>query len=197
MRWPFYSMITLTLLFAVSGVARGALVMNEDLGNQTILTDVLTTETSLDYTLDLGPDPSSGQPMIVRVISNVIYDSGNVRNIFDYQVINASGDDIISIAFFGEEWIGGYSFDSNPWSTSVTSRFIEFYDGDILSGSDDLLRTGTNLLTSWAVGSADFYLSDRIESVHVGVLKPTTVPEPATLGLLMLGAAGLLKGRRR
>ena len=185
---------------ASAGPAYGGLAMSEDLGSQTIFNDVLTTETSLDYTLVLTTDASSGQPLTLRVITNTFIDIDTGLRIFDYAVFNESDMDVLAsespgIYFYGEQWVGGSGV-YEEWKTGVTDTSIYFYHNAIYGWGDDELMAGSSLTDSWGVGSARFYMQE-LEWVDVGVLKPTTVPEPATMGLLMLGAVGLLKGRRR
>ena len=187
--------IAFVALLAVIGQASGGLVMNETLGSQTILNDVLTTEMSLDYTLELGAPNGS-----LHVRSQTYIDPGdsNVR-FYDYLITNVSGCVVYSLTFYGEQFLGGEALYSTwPWTINTTSQYVHFYDNDILSSNTTHhFSTGSSLTDSWGIGFMEFDVQDIAQPVRVGVLKPTTVPEPATLGLLVCcGAFGLLKRRR-
>ena len=180
--------IALVAGLSVTVPASGGLVMNEDLGSQTILNDVLTTETSLDYTLDLG-----GPFGMLRVRSAVEYNPVLDRNTFDYVVFNESGAKIHHLAFYGEQWVSGLSWSGN-WAVAPSNGWVDFYDWEMFAGNNDEFILGSTLTNSWGIGSARFYL-DELQWVDVGVLKPTTVPEPATLSLLALGGLAIVRRR--
>jgi hypothetical protein len=86
----------------------------------------------------------------------------------------------------------------NPDAADIGS--IEFFaDGSSL-GSFDLDDTGQNFFRVVASGGDSFDELSFVTSVDVVDLKQPrvgAVPEPATLGVLALGALGLFKARRR
>lgn len=114
----------------------------------------------------------------------------------DFDLGQTSADDLIvtgTVAYTGTQSVN-LSLVGNPTSLAATDTLIEAGGetgaADVVFASDGL-TTETITLSNGAM--YDLTLSDP---AYTEVLTATAVPEPATLGLMIMGATGLLARRR-
>jgi len=124
-------------------------------------------------------------------------DSGNTRG-FNFDGPNLAGGAITMYADSG--FVGGPFTANDPYI--FTFNAAPFSIGDTVSfsgGTISMIRAEAGL-DVFASGSYEVFLNDgnydRIASGY-GVASTYAVPEPSSLGLLALGAGGLLVRRRR
>ena len=113
-------------------------------------------------------------------------DAINSGFMFDDAAVSATGDEL---------WMGGAApnvYSADAWRLDMRGDF-NAVSGYIVNGMHVLLQ-------EWFCGpllNAEFQVSDAALWGYGGSIKPKSVPEPASLSLLAMGAFGALAARRR
>jgi len=159
----------------------------------------------VQFESQIGPTDTHYEATVdgLTVISDVSYDSLNDWNTFYYHVENETGDTIFQAKYFGTDWIAGGG-GNQVWSHEVVdldpivdpnAEFIRFYDKLLDNNNVEDFISVTGETEKVAIGDAEFK-SIEGRTFSVPVLKPTNIPEPSTLALMLLGSGLLAKKRR-